>query len=149
MHGSLGLRNMCCFCVDPPLDCTLVVGRNNNSWVINKNLREMDVLKFNCSGCGSCCRRVGGAIEIMKNLGFPYEAKEDGSCTMLSEDGKCKVYDNRPEACNIEAMYKRFHEPLGKKRSDIFRMEAEICNTFMKADGVDEKFRLDPTQYNN
>lgn len=107
----------------------------------------MDVLKFNCSGCGACCRRVGGAIETMQKLGFPYGVKENGECEQLDENNKCKVYDNRPAACSVEKMYQTFHEPLGKTRSEIFRMESTICNTFMIQDGIDEKYLIDLTQY--
>lgn len=107
----------------------------------------MGVLKFQCSGCGSCCRRVGSAIENMKDLGFPYEAKEDGSCEMLDENNQCKVYENRPDVCSVEKMYKILHEPLGKKREEIFRMESEICHKFIEEDGLDEKYKIDLTHY--
>ena len=48
----------------------------------------MDVIKFNCSSCGSCCRRVGDVLDTMKNLGFPYNANDKGHCEMLAEDNK-------------------------------------------------------------
>lgn len=104
-------------------------------------------IKFACSGCGSCCRRVGPAMEQMKELGFPYEAKEDGSCEMLDESNNCKVYENRPEVCNVESMYKRFHQPMLKTRKATFLEEAKICNTFMAEDGVSEEYYIDLKQY--
>jgi len=60
-------------------------------------MQEVGEIKFNCTGCGCCCSRVGKAMDNMKRLGFPYNAKEDGSCEMLDENKQCKVYENRPD----------------------------------------------------
>lgn len=103
-------------------------------------------IKFACTGCGACCKRVGQALEVMRGLGFPYNVNDDGACEMLDENNQCKVYDNRPEACNIEAMYQRYHSKVNNRKK-IFFEEATICNTFVKMDGLDNKYLIDTKQY--
>ncbi len=105
-------------------------------------------LKFDCTGCGSCCRRVGDNLAAHQKAGFPYGVKEDGrTCEKLEEDNKCTVYENRPEMCSVEAMYYKVHSKSGKTKKSVFLMEATICNSFIKEDGLDEKFLIDLTQY--
>ena len=103
--------------------------------------------KFDCTGCGACCRRVGDALEQLNEYDFPYKTKEDGSCEMLDENNKCKVYNNRPEVCSVEAMFKKLHSDTLKTRKEIFLQEAEICNSFIEEDGLDEKYYIDLKQY--
>lgn len=114
-------------------------------------------MNFACSGCGLCCRNVGEVIEIAKSYEgddpsineikkFPYEAKEDGSCEMLGEDGKCKVYETRPDICSVETMYSKHHaKETSKKR--YFLKNAEICNSMIKENGLDSKYLIDTKQY--
>lgn len=104
-------------------------------------------IKFACSGCGSCCSRVGEALSHLRPLGFPYNANEDGSCEMLTEDKKCSVYENRPLVCRIDRMYNKYHKKTGKSRKEMYREEAIICNKFQEKDGIDKSFRIDLKQY--
>ena len=85
-------------------------------------------------------------MDAMRNLGFPYDAKEDGSCVMLDENNKCKVYDKRPDACNVDKMYDRFHSNV-KTKKEIYLLEATICNSFVEQDGIDNKYLIDLKQY--
>lgn len=99
--------------------------------------------KFPCTGCGACCRRIQNLKEYsdklaieksMPEISFPYENK-DGVCEKLI-DNKCSIYEDRPLICNIEKMDKilkmdKFHE-----------MNANICNLFIKQDGLDESFLI-------
>ena len=32
----------------------------------------------------------------------------DGVCVNIGKDNLCKIYDCRPEICNVDLMYKRF-----------------------------------------
>ena len=86
-------------------------------------------LRFECTGCGGCCRARGGyeyvyvspdeARAIAARLGVPlrqFVAEyliedaddehaqmhlrfDDGACSMLGKDGKCSVYEQRPKQC--------------------------------------------------
>jgi hypothetical protein len=67
---------------------------------------------------------------------FPYQTKEDGSCEMLTEEGKCSVYESRPLLCNIK---------LGAKLLQIdemewYRLNQMGCNSMIKEAGLDESF---------
>ena len=103
----------------------------------------MSKVRFQCSGCGECCKRVGNLSEDdKKRLDFPYNAKEDGSCEKLGEDNKCMVYDNRPSICSVEKTYEKYHKPKGRKRIDVFIEENKICNQMIKQAKLDEKYLL-------
>jgi len=105
-------------------------------------------LKFDCTGCGSCCRRVGEYLGELQKRGFPYKAKEDGrTCEMLGDDNKCAVYKNRPDVCNIESMFYKVHSRSGKSKKAVFLEEATLCNKFMDEDGVDKSLRVNLKQY--
>jgi uncharacterized protein len=106
-------------------------------------------MKFNCSGCGSCCKRVGMSLEMLKKMDFPYEVKEDGmTCEKFDElTKKCTVYNNRPVVCNIDKMFYIVHSKSGKTKKETFLNEAKICNSWMDEDGVDVTKRVDLKQY--
>ena len=70
---------------------------------------------FPCTQCGECCRHVDKVFDkssltyqssptVIKDLidRFPYEVNEDGSCSMLDQNGLCKVYHSRPILCNVK-----------------------------------------------
>lgn len=80
-------------------------------------------IKFNCTGCGACCKLVGRMVfdarlrvemgeedGVIKELAeFPYPAKEDGSCSMLNPDNTCAIYEDRPDICKVHKMYDKYH----------------------------------------
>jgi len=105
-------------------------------------------MSFGCTGCGSCCKRVGDNLAAHQKNGFPYGVKEDGrTCEKLGEDNKCMVYENRPDMCNVETMFYKLHSRSGKSKKTVFLEEAKICNKFMDEDGVDESLRVNLKQY--
>lgn len=103
--------------------------------------------------CAACCKQVGKIIVValahvldalsmqkepspfMKEVSeFPYDLNEDGSCSMLDENLKCKVYGNRPGICNAEEMYHRYWEEMLsveewyiKSRQSCERLKELIC----------------------
>lgn len=105
-------------------------------------------IKFLCSGCGECCRRIGNlSKEDKKRLDFPYDQKSDGSCEKLDENGKCTVYDSRPSICNVEKTFDKYHKPKGRKRVDVYIEENKICNQMIKQAKLDEKYLLSLDYY--
>jgi len=118
---------------------------NISNSVLRKTKQKM---KFDCSGCGSCCKRVGKSMELLKQIGFPYGTKEDGmTCEKLTEDNKCSVYRNRPDACNVDMMFYRVHSHSGKTKKEVFLNEAKICNSFIEEDKLDKKYLINLKQY--
>jgi len=111
--------------------------------------------KFACTACSLCCRLVGDVLrrkdeykEPTKTLleGFPYKATADGSCEMLDEEGRCKVYDNRPLLCNIELTWEVFHKKEVSRKHYFFKA-AMSCNVMIKDSGTDEKYLVNAKQY--
>ena len=79
-------------------------------------------MKFQCDGCGLCCHKLKYIFEKkdifwFKKLieAFPYKYDDTGKCEMLDKNNKCKVYNNRPDLCNVEKMFKLQTTLVNKK----------------------------------
>jgi len=101
--------------------------------------------KFPCTGCGQCCSRIQNLKEFsdklaeeknMPDISFPYGNK-DGVCEKLI-DNKCSVYEDRPLICSVDKM----QEILKINRPLFYKMNADICNSFIKESGMDESFLI-------
>jgi len=114
-------------------------------------------LSFACTACGLCCKTIGKVIENGKKIknqtafeqvfiDFPYEAREDGSCEKLDENGLCTVYENRPLVCNVEKMYETFWEKH-ETRDEHYLRQAKTCNRWIKEADYPEKFLVNESQY--
>ncbi len=77
---------------------------------------------------------------------FPYKAMENGSCEMLDDNGKCKVYDNRPELCNTDVMFEKVWSKKMSK-SDYFKESARACNNMIKYSELPKEFLIDEKQF--
>jgi len=101
-------------------------------------------MKFPCSGCGSCCKRIKYVVEGLNlkdkssPLYFPYGWNEHGICENLSSENKCKVYDKRPLICNIE----KLTDYLGYEKQSFYLANIEACNRMMDEDNVPLHFRI-------
>lgn len=87
---------------------------------------EEDLSRFECIGCGACCRIPNGIVRvgedeisrIAKFLGMDegefisnetdvapdrkgliFKSREDGSCVYLSEDNRCMIHNVKPDKC--------------------------------------------------
>jgi Fe-S-cluster containining protein len=95
---------------------------------------------FPCTQCGQCCRHISSILAhsnyptVVQDLvnRFPYEVNDDGSCSMLTEDGLCSVYDNRPIMCNINLM----GQLLQQSQDDWHRKQADVCNELISNAGL-------------
>lgn len=62
---------------------------------------------FPCDRCGLCCEHLSG-IELYQDL-------DDGTGVCMYFDKKsrlCKIYDRRPEKCNINLGYELFQKQM-------------------------------------
>ena len=84
------------------------------------NVDFPDGIAFKCKNCGKCCRYIPGNVNskdeqkiqekvFKKFTGAPtvngnkfFRRKRDGSCSFLTTDNKCKIYDIRPMVCRLE-----------------------------------------------
>ena len=95
---------------------------------------------FPCTQCGQCCRHISSILAhsnyptVVQDLvnRFPYEVNDDGSCSMLTEDGLCSVYENRPIMCNINLM----GQLLQQSQADWHRKQADVCNELISNAGL-------------
>lgn len=111
--------------------------------------------KFECSSCGLCCKRVGRSVkEARKWLSenknkkpdartkavatFPFKTNEKGWCEKLGEDGKCTVYENRPDVCSVEKSFELFAG--GRTKEEYFTANAQLCNSWIRKEGLGTEF---------
>lgn len=92
--------------------------------------------KFNCNGCGACCKLVGYSVIHARNLpqgertqlteevaSFPYNFNELGHCEHLLEDNSCAVYEDRPSICRVDMTFEKYY--ADKKTFDEYATESE------------------------
>ena len=119
---------------------------NTSLPVIQQNSMPEKTKKFQCSKCGACCRRAGKS-------GFMPD-RGDGACIHLTKDNLCSIYETRPELCNMELMWEKRNKELdlesrGLTKIGYFKVNSEVCNSMMKEDDMDEKFRIDLSKYDD
>ena len=113
----------------------------------------MNLEQFSCTACGQCCRNVGKAIKDAETndkipnviremlLSFPHDTNSDGSCSKLTSDGQCEVYENRPTICNVDKMYDIYYNKFYSKR-EFYEMERKACNSMIRSAGLDTKYLI-------
>lgn len=117
------------------------------------NLPPIKITKYKdpypCTACGQCCRRIDKGIKEVKNLlkgnkvsssllKFPYKWDETGKCEKLGEDGKCTVYETRPNLCRIDWII----EKAKLDKNTFYPTLMNSCNKLMEDEGVDEKYKI-------
>lgn len=65
-------------------------------------------MKFPCTSCGACCRKLPGFATLNRG---------DGTCRYYDDATRlCTVYDQRPEVCRIDRYYEtRLRDQLDAK----------------------------------
>lgn len=53
--------------------------------------------RFGCVGCGACCRGVFHIPGV-----FEEPIRPDGSCSHLTADNMCDIYEKRPQICRVD-----------------------------------------------
>jgi hypothetical protein len=71
--------------------------------------------------CGDCCLCCKG-LDRFKGFNFPYEILPNGDCSKLV-NGKCSVYDERPEICNITELRKYYN----MSDDEYIKFTEEMC----------------------
>jgi Fe-S-cluster containining protein len=68
--------------------------------VLGVDLIESDLPKFDCNGCGACCRHLLLTPET------EHMNRGDGTCLHYDDDSKrCKIYNERPDICRVDRQY--------------------------------------------
>jgi hypothetical protein len=84
-------------------------------------------MKFPCSKCGACCRKIG---EIYPELEGP-----DGSCIYLSSDNLCTIYPNRPLLCNVDKFYEECLKDRMSKE-EYYELNLKGCKNLQDDDKI-------------
>lgn len=80
--------------------------------------------KFNCSMCGECCRHIENIPDLSTyNRG-------DGVCINL-ESNLCRIYENRPDICNVEKMYDIKYKEY-YTREEFYKINENVCKEIKK-----------------
>lgn len=122
------------------------------------NSFDLTEVKFPCSSCGACCRRVGNIVSAAVRLvsegsvdpfiaafaSFPHAFKQDGSCVQLNELNQCSIYANRPDVCDIDTAWKLFFQNSGKYEDvkAFYRHNAQICNKLIDEDKLSVDYHV-------
>lgn len=108
-------------------------------------------MKFACTGCGVCCKKLNKILDNFETiqdpfikkeaLKFPFKTNEDGSCEKLI-DNKCSVYNKRPRLCNVSAMHQKYYRKLGITEKEFHNGQAKACNHLQLEANIDPKFTV-------
>jgi Fe-S-cluster containining protein len=81
--------------------------------------------KTECKQCGECCKiyvvkgivKTKDAIEYATAHGFTFDGDAmlvPSPCPHLASDGKCGIYETRPQICrDYTGRSRRFYTPIG------------------------------------
>lgn len=94
------------------------------------------IIMFPCTQCGLCCQNISSVIELKKfDIG-------NGVCKHYSiVDKSCKIYDLRPDICQIDKMYDlKYYKFFLKK--DFYIKNADICNQLQNKYKLDSSYKV-------
>ena len=91
---------------------------------------------FPCSGCGLCCQNITGVEGLEKfDTGT-------GICEHFNiSNNSCSIYDNRPDICNIDKMYKLKYNQFFTKH-EFYYENARVCNLLQERYKLDDSFKI-------
>ncbi len=84
-------------------------------------MSQDDELKFPCTSCGKCCRKVGNSPQTH------FLDRGDSVCRYFNEEKNlCNIYNDRPIVCRVQDYYKQY---LSDKIRwiDFVEINQEIC----------------------
>lgn len=84
---------------------------------LNEN-RKTDLPKFGCVRCGICCTNVQPVLDFNEPI------NADGSCSRLTTDGLCSIYETRPMACRVDEFD---YTTLGMTREQWYAGNYDAC----------------------
>lgn len=88
---------------------------------------------FKCSQCGLCCMNLKGSA-LYNDLD-----RGDGICIYFDYNKKlCKIYETRPDKCNIDKMYEKYYRNKISKEK-FYQLNYEACE-YLKERGEKDVF---------
>jgi Fe-S-cluster containining protein len=91
---------------------------------------------FPCTSCGLCCQNISKIKELLEfDLG-------NGVCKYFNHiDNSCKIYDNRPQICRVDEMFKVKYNRYFS-REEFYIENAKVCNSLQEQYKINESFRI-------
>lgn len=87
---------------------------------------------FECDKCGLCCKNISN-IPIISSLD-----RGDGICKNYDDETRlCKIYENRPLACNVDLGFEKYFSKFYTKE-EYYKLNYELCEK-MKKEEQDKK----------
>ncbi len=84
--------------------------------------------KFQCNRCGRCCRMIGFTnIPELRQM-----ADSTGKCRHLMPNNLCRIYENRPLYCRVDAIYDRRLSNV-MSRQQWYEMNYKQCKNFRRS----------------
>ena len=81
---------------------------------------------FECDKCGLCCQKIY-TIPILS-----YLDRGDGVCKNYDDETKlCKIYENRPLACNVDLGFEKYFSKFFTKE-EYYNLNYKLCEKMKK-----------------
>ena len=75
----------------------------------------------------------GGASKLIKEMAaFPFLYDRTGRCSMLGQDNKCTIYDQRPLVCNVKGLHRMYFHQLSE--AEFYKINEEVCAELQEQD---------------
>lgn len=85
---------------------------------------------FKCDQCGICCKHVN-----MNPMYVQFDSG-NGVCKFLDEETNlCKIYNERPLLCNVDAMYDFMYKDQ-MSREEFYELNYQECRKLKAEAGV-------------
>lgn len=105
------------------ISCCLVLLLATKTWF------DMAGFESYCTGCGACC------VFAYRTKGFPQDLLVPGGEMGLKckhfVNGRCAVYNNRPDICNVNKQYyvhtKKGASCEGMTKNQFFSLQTQAC----------------------
>ncbi|WP_083919141.1 YkgJ family cysteine cluster protein [Hydrogenovibrio halophilus] len=92
-------------------------------------------MNFPCTYCGQCCKHISHIKELSSfDIG-------NGVCKHLTEENLCAIYEERPEVCQTDVMYKKYYAKQ-MSESEFLQLNAKACNSMQHQVNLPENFRV-------
>ena len=92
-------------------------------------------------------KRKPDAVGVVEEMArFPYKFRDGKVCEKLGKDGRCTIYETRPDVCNVEMMFDKYGSKEMTK-AEYFKMNSTICNDLIVKHNRGENYLIDLKQY--
>ena len=90
-------------------------------------MSENNELKFPCTACGKCCRKVANSSQTR------FLDRGDSVCRYFNDNSNlCTIYDDRPIVCRVQDYYQQYLSDKNKW-VDFVEINQDVCKSLQDA----------------